>query len=59
LNNGGGETDCGNFKVADQFPPVDPEVQAAFKGLYHRQVNPTLVTPHRQRAAESNPDMGD
>ena len=42
--NGGNETDCGSFKVADPFPPVDADVQAAFNALYHTlQVNPALA----------------
>lgn len=42
------DTDCGSFKAADPFDPVDPDVQATFDALYHAwQVNPALINLHK------------
>ena len=37
-------TDCGSFRAADEWTPVDASMQAPFDALYHVwQVNPTLA----------------
>jgi hypothetical protein len=41
-------TDCGSFKAADEWTPVDASIQAPFDALYHVwQVNPTLAKTGR------------
>lgn len=43
---GGGSTECGSFKAADEMTPVDPSVQATFEALW-------TVDTHKAALAEN------